>query len=104
LQSDLNDYGAAEEGYKEALTIRRQLAETNPQTYLPDVAMTLINFGIFYHEAVPDQHQSLECVTEALHIILPLIERLPYTKKYAAAAFHVIVAWGINPEEFISHS
>ncbi|NHQ60588.1 tetratricopeptide repeat protein [Chlorobium sp. BLA1] len=101
LQSDQNDYGTAEDGYKEALAIRRQLAETNPQTYLPDVAGTLINVGIYYHDAVPDQHQSLACITEALNIILPLIERLPNTKKYAAVAFQVLVAWGINPEEFI---
>ena len=102
LQSDQNDYGAAEAGYKEALAVYRELSETNPQTYLPDVAMTLINFGIFYQAEVPDQHQSLECVTEALHIILPLIERLPFAKKYAKAAFQVVVAWGIKPEEFIT--
>ena len=101
LQQAQNEYGAAEEGYRESLAIRRQLTETNPQTFLPDVAATLISFGNFYHEAVPDQHQSLECVTEALQIILPLIERLPYTKKYAVAAFQVVVAWGVNPEEFI---
>ena len=102
LQQAKNDYGAAETGYKEALTVYRQLAETNPQTYLPDVAMTLINFGIFYQAEVPDQHKSLECVTEVLHIILPLIERLPFAKKYAEAAFQVLIAWGINPEEFIT--
>ena len=30
---------------KEALKIRRRLAEVNPQTYLPDVAMILNNLA-----------------------------------------------------------
>ncbi len=34
--------------YKEALEIRRRLAAANPQTYEPDVAMTLNNLAILY--------------------------------------------------------
>ncbi|NTW54683.1 MAG: tetratricopeptide repeat protein [Chlorobaculum sp.] len=35
LQQDTNEFEAAERGYREALQIRRELAETNPQVFLP---------------------------------------------------------------------
>jgi tetratricopeptide (TPR) repeat protein len=45
LQRDQNGYSVAQESYKEALTIWRELARVNPQTYLSDVATTLNNLG-----------------------------------------------------------
>ena len=101
LQSNNNEFEAAERGYREALQIRRELAETNPQAFLPNVAMTLINLGIFYLQSAPDRGKSLDCLSEALRIILPLIEKLPYTQKYAATALQVVRAWDIDPEEFL---
>ena len=38
----------AEQAYGEALAIYRKLAETNPDAYLPDVAMTLNNLALLY--------------------------------------------------------
>ncbi|TLU81857.1 MAG: hypothetical protein FDX21_09810 [Chlorobium sp.] len=87
--------------YEKALNSYRDLAKTNPQTYLPDVAMTLINVGWFYHDAVLDKQKSLESVSEALRIILPLVEKLPYTQSYAESTFKLLKAWGIDPEEFV---
>ncbi|MFZ4525378.1 MAG: tetratricopeptide repeat protein [Chlorobium sp.] len=101
LQRDINDYAGAEEGYREALQIRRDFAKMNPQTYQPDVAVTLINLGWFYYDAVPEKQKSLESVSEALSIILPLTEKLPYTQHYAESAFKLLKAWGIDPEEFV---
>ena len=101
LQKAKNDYAGAEQGYREALQIRRDLAKTNPQTYLPNVAMTLINLGWFYHDAVTDKQKSLESASKALRIILPLVEKLPYTQPYAASALNLLKAWGIDPEEFV---
>ena len=40
----------AEASYKEALTIRRDLAKVNPQAYLADVASTLNNLGLLYSD------------------------------------------------------
>jgi tetratricopeptide (TPR) repeat protein len=45
LQSNRNEYKQAEASFQEALKIQRDLAAVNPQTYLPDVAMTLNNLG-----------------------------------------------------------
>jgi tetratricopeptide (TPR) repeat protein len=37
---------AARKGYEEALKIRRELAQKNPDTYLPDVAQTVSNLAV----------------------------------------------------------
>ena len=101
IASAKNDFEAAEQGYQEALQIRRELARANPQTYLPDVAMTLINLGIFYLESYPDQAKSLDCLAEALRILKPLTAKLPYTQQYQTTALEVIRAWKIDPEVFL---
>jgi nephrocystin-3 len=44
--SELRRFEEAEEAYREALEIRRRLAEKEPQVYEPDVAMTLNNLGL----------------------------------------------------------
>lgn len=45
LLNNLNDYKKSEEFYKDALKIRKKLAEVNG-TFLPDVATTLNNLGV----------------------------------------------------------
>ena len=45
LQDTNNQMAVAEKNYQEALSIYRDLAKTNPQAYLPDVAMTLNNLA-----------------------------------------------------------
>ncbi|NTU98748.1 tetratricopeptide repeat protein [Candidatus Falkowbacteria bacterium] len=101
LQQAKNDFAAAERDYQEALQIRRELARSNPQTYLPDVAMTLINLGLFYQRSVPDKEKSLNCLAEALRTLKHLIAKLPYTQKYQATALSCIQAWGVDPEKFL---
>jgi len=101
LQAHKNNYPEAEKSYQEALKTYRELARTNPQTYLPNVATTLINQGIFFLQSVPDQKKSLVCIEEALRIVIPLTEKLPYTKKYVATALGVVKAWNIDEKEFL---
>ena len=50
LHDNTKRYKEAEEEFNEALTIRRQLAEQNPDAYLPDVAMTLNNLGLLHSD------------------------------------------------------
>jgi tetratricopeptide (TPR) repeat protein len=45
LDSDENRIDDARRDYEEALKIDRELAQKNPDTYLPDVAGTLVNLG-----------------------------------------------------------
>jgi hypothetical protein len=48
MYADLNAYDQAEGAYAEALEIRKRLAQTNPERYEPDVAMTQNNLGNMY--------------------------------------------------------
>ena len=57
LYQDTQRLQKAEEAYGESLSIRRKLAEANPDAYLPDVAATLNNLAYFY--------LSVESITEA---------------------------------------
>jgi len=55
----------AEGAYNEALKIKRQLAEKNPDAFLPDVAMTLNNLGVFY-ETLKQYDKALDYFGEAV--------------------------------------
>ena len=56
----------AEQEYQEALQIYQELAVENPRSFLPDVAMTLINLSIFYSQAQPEK--SLDLAQEVIEI------------------------------------
>ena len=49
LNSDTQRLNKADEAYGEALPIYIKLAEANPGTYLPRVAMTMNNLAMLYH-------------------------------------------------------
>jgi len=63
---------------------------------------SLGNLGeLYYKRPEPDKQKSLENVSEALRILLPLVDKLPYTQEYADSALNVVKEWGIEPDEFI---
>ncbi|MCP4344270.1 MAG: tetratricopeptide repeat protein, partial [Desulfobacterales bacterium] len=66
-----NDYPAAAKAYKRSLEIREKLAEDNPDTYLPDVAMTLNNLGILYRNS-----NDYPAAAKAYKRVLEIRERL----------------------------
>ena len=69
-QFDKNEFEDALKSYKEALDIRRKLAQANPQTYLPYVAMTLNNLGNLqsgkneFEDALKSYREALEVYRE----------------------------------------
>jgi len=99
LHKAQNRYDEALNEYEEALTIRRKLAETNPNTFLPDVAQTLINLSIYFQDCVIEREKSLEYVLEALLIVLPIVETVPYTQRYKDVAIAVLRDWDLSDEE-----
>ena len=99
LHSAQNRYEKALKEYEEALQIRRQLAEANPHTYLPAVAMTSINLAIFYLQALPNREKSIELTLDAIKIVLPIVEKVPYTELYLQRAIAVLKAWDLSKEE-----
>ncbi len=102
LHKAQNNYQDALQEFEEALKIRRKLAETNPNTYLPDVAVTLINLSIYFRKAVAQREKSLAYVVEAVIILLPIVEKVPFTHQYMQRAILVLKSWDLSDEE-ISH-
>ncbi|MEO0352402.1 MAG: hypothetical protein AAF282_20365, partial [Cyanobacteria bacterium P01_A01_bin.15] len=92
---DQNEYGAAQVKYEEALQIRRKLAEENPRTYLPAVAMTLINLSIFYLQSKPDSQKSVAMALEALGCLQDF-QKIPSLNNYAKIAYQVLEANGVD--------
>ena len=66
----------ADETYQEALRTYRDLAAANPEAYLPDVAMTLVNLAILYGR-VQDTSEAEAPSREAYAILHPLWLREP---------------------------
>lgn len=78
LHWNRNEYEVAEAEYAEALQIKRNLAEKNPQTYLPDVAMILNNLAVLHYDR--NEHEAAEAeYSEALHIYRELAGKNPQT-------------------------
>ena len=76
LHSDTHYFKAAEDEYREALGIRRELAKTTPEAYLPDVAMTLNNLAVL-HYYTHDFKAAEEEYREALAIYRELAKTTP---------------------------
>lgn len=76
LQSKKNEFEDAMKSFKEALEIRRKLAQANPQTYLPDVATTLNNLGILQKDK-NEFEDAMKSYKEALEIRRKLAQSNP---------------------------
>ncbi|MCC6723879.1 MAG: tetratricopeptide repeat protein, partial [Saprospiraceae bacterium] len=73
----------AERAYVEALGIRRKLSEKNPDAFLPDVAMTLNNLGVFY-ETLKNYPKALDHYEVALRT---------YQTNLQAGKIHFLKDW-----------
>ena len=74
--SELGERSGALEATREALEIRRKLAQSHPEAFLPDVAMTLNNLGMMLSE-LGERSGALEATREALEIYRKLSESHP---------------------------
>ena len=72
LHTHINKFNAAEAEYKEALEIRRKLAEDNPDAYLLDVVKTLNNFAGLYWKS-----NKFDAAANRLKEALEIFRRLP---------------------------
>ena len=96
-----NNYKNALQKYEEALKINRKLAKINPNTYFSDVAMVLINLAVYFQDNVVQREKSLDFAIEALIILLPYIEKIPFTQEYYNDAWSVLLNWGLIDEEIV---
>ncbi|NVB36648.1 tetratricopeptide repeat protein [Pseudenhygromyxa sp. WMMC2535] len=74
--SELGDREQALEAAKEAVSIRRQLARTRPDAFLPHLAASLNNLGNRLSE-LGDHEQALEAAKEAVSIRRQLVKTRP---------------------------
>ncbi|NIO37109.1 tetratricopeptide repeat protein, partial [Candidatus Bathyarchaeota archaeon] len=65
LYRNLGRFKQAETAYKEALKIRRELAEKNPETYIPKLITTQINIARFY-VATGKSEEGIDLLMETL--------------------------------------
>ena len=70
--------GSGEQALQEALTTYRQLAQAQPQTYLPEVAMTLYNLGLLYRDT-QRLREGEQAYQEALTTYRQLAQAQPQT-------------------------
>jgi len=91
-QCKTNNYAKAEASYTETLKIYRELAEKNPEAYLPYVAMTLTNLSLFYQDNVPTKKLSLKYAKEAVEICNKC-HHTPFVQEQLDKAKQVIEKW-----------
>lgn len=76
LLHSLNRFDKARQYYEEALKMYRELANKNPEKYLPDVAKTLNNLGVLLAN-VGELKQAQTCFEEILQISQKLAKKNP---------------------------
>jgi tetratricopeptide (TPR) repeat protein len=99
LYADMGEYKLAAEAYEDSLSIRLDLAKTNPMVYLPEASCTLSNLAFLYLKAAPDREKSVDYALETIRVLLPLYEQVPFTQTYFHTAINVLHGWKISSEE-----
>jgi tetratricopeptide (TPR) repeat protein len=97
LYSDTQRMKESEQSYQEALTIRRRLAEANPEAYLPDVAVTLNNLANLY-TATQRMKEAEDACDEARAILEPLWRQNPELHGNQLAKINLLAAILAGPE------
>ncbi len=92
-----NKLDKALELYEEALSIYRKLAMENPATFLPRLAMTLINMSAFYFESVPNREKSISLAQEVVAIGKGF-EQVPVVQSYVKKAIEILEKQGVDLE------
>jgi len=90
----------SEAAYLEALNTYRQLAQINPNAFLPDVAMTLNNLGVFYRDN-QKMAQSEAAYLEALNIRRQLAQINPdaFLTDVTDTLNNLVIFYFSTPEE-----
>jgi len=99
LHQSQNKYEKALKEYEEALKIYRNLYEQMPNVYVPYLAGVSKNLAAFYQESLPEREKSLEYVTEAIILLRPIVEAVPFTQAYMQGALTVLKRWNLSDEE-----
>ena len=99
VHREKNELTSAEAEYTTALDIRRKLATLNPFAYLPHLVNTLANLALYHLQSAPDRDRSVNYAIEAVTILQPMVEAVPYTQEYMQSAMTVLHRWGLSEQE-----
>ncbi|MDR1645307.1 MAG: tetratricopeptide repeat protein [Tannerellaceae bacterium] len=84
------DYPRAAASFEEALMIQRELADINPQVYLPEVVQTLALLAVFYQQEMPDEEHSVRYAKDLLSLSP---EDTPAVRQARESAENVLKSW-----------
>jgi tetratricopeptide (TPR) repeat protein len=99
LHWNQNEYEKASKEYTEALKIYRNLYEQMPNAYAPYLANTLINLAVLYQESLPEREKSFAYIAEAVILLRPIVETVPFTQEYMRKALLILRDWSLSDEE-----
>ncbi len=98
LYLEKKDYKKTLQLYEEALEINKTLVKDKPK-YIPNLTTNLINLGIYYQKCKYNRDKSIEYSLESLSLLIPIIEKIPYTQKYYMKALQILYGWGLTDEQ-----
>lgn len=84
---------------EESIKIYRELAMTNFQANFPFLARSLQNLALFYQKKIQQREKSIAYAIEAIVILLPYVEEVPFTQEYFVKAWKVLQDWNLSDEE-----
>lgn len=99
LHADKQEFEDALQKFEESTEIYRELIIRNFQTYFPYFAGNLGNLSLFYQREIPQREKSIGYAIEAMLILLPYIEKVPFTQRYMQTAMSVLRNWDLSDEE-----
>ncbi|MDQ3801054.1 MAG: tetratricopeptide repeat protein [Acidobacteriota bacterium] len=84
---------------EESTEIYRELVVTNFQAYFPYLSVNLSNLALFYQVKIQQREKSITYAIEAITILFPYLEQVPFTREHFARALNVLENWNLSDEE-----
>jgi len=94
---DLKEFDEAIKFHQEALNVRRKLFSQNAEVYAADLSQSLLNISLYY-ERIRNRGKAIDFMLEAVQILVPLSEKIPFTRKHLSNALRVLSQWGVTPQ------
>jgi tetratricopeptide (TPR) repeat protein len=99
IYGDIKDYNKAIKSFEDAIEINYSLVKLNSEVYSPDLAGSLINISIFYQNIIKNRSASIKYAIEALLILRPFTENIPYLISYYVNTLIILDNWGLSDKK-----
>jgi len=95
-----NEFEKAKQLHFKALDNRKLLVEISSFNYLPDLAETQLNLGLFYLKSEINKDKSIKYTYEAI-CSLSSFQDNPYFQKYVKIAVEIFEEWDVDVENYL---